>query len=93
MIELELSKLAFLFSKHELPEPIYNLFDVNSRWHNYSTRGASHPRTGKHLLSVYNKSFLCLSPYYFRNLNSTLQRKTSLKSFVNNFKKDKINTY
>ncbi len=56
MINVELTKFGYLFTKSQLPTPLMSLFKPNSNNHRYYTRGRNYPRIEAHTL---RKKYIC----------------------------------
>ena len=93
IVSLDLSKLAFSYSRNLLPSPIMGLFNRGSDFHHYNTRGRQNPLVSKHKSTIFNKSFLCKSPILLSNLSDDLKNSKHLHSFAGKFKKSTFQEY
>ena len=93
VVDLDLAKLAFSYSKNMLPKPIMGLFSRGSDFHRYNTRGRNNPLVSAHKSTIFNKSFLCKSPIILSNLSDDLKNAKHLHSFASKYKKDKFTNY
>ena len=87
LIQLELAKFMYKFTKRELPDPLLGLFQTGSQFHNYSTRGRDYAVMPKNKKEIINKSFLCRGPATWATLSTELRNSISLDSFANKLKK------
>ena len=93
LIDLELLKLMYLFSKNDLPKQMYSVFSVNKPIHRYNTRFRNDPQIIQRHYSVLDKSFLCRAPVLWSKLPGELRACKTISSFKRNFKKMKIRLY
>ena len=93
LIDLNLAKLAYNFSRHDLPLPILSLFNANTFSHRYFTRYALQPMIEKHRTTTYNKSFLCRSPALLHSLSKDIVNSESITSFTHKFSNFRFDQY
>ena len=93
IVDLDLAKLAFLYSKQLLPSPVMGLFNRGSQFHSYNTRNRNNPLVSKHKSTIYSKSFLCKSPIILSNMNDDVKSAKHVKSFSGRFKRLVVSNY
>ena len=93
LIDLELAKFGFKLLNNLLPNSIKTLISTDHlgkslvKGHAYNTRNKSMTNNPPAKNNKYNKSFMNKGITTFNNLPQEIKSATSLKSFVNKFKK------
>ena len=93
MIDLEMLKLMYLFSKNALPQSMVSVFTVNRLTHNYNTRFRNDPQIMQRNYSILDRSFLCRAPARWSNLPMDIKSCPTISSFKRNVKKLKVRLY
>ena len=93
IIDLEILKLMFKVANNNVPLPIMNLFNTHSNIHGYDTRNKNDPRYfGHQNFSYIQKSFICLGPKLWSQLQTNMKTYKTKNSFVLNYKKSILNS-
>ena len=99
LIDLELAKFGFKSVHKLLPNRIISLTSTDHlgrsliKSHDYDTRNKSITNNPPAKNNKYNKSFMNKGITIFNNLSQEIKNATSLSSFVNKFKRIKIDSY
>ena len=93
MVDLEMLKLMYLFSKNALPQNMVSVFTVNRLTHNYNTRFRNDPQIMQRNYSILDRSFLCRAPAMWANLPLDIRSCPTISSFKRNVKKLKLRLY
>ena len=93
VISLELGRFMFSYVHGNLPVPLLTLFDSNSDFHNYNTRGRHYAATPKFKNGLTGKSYLVKGPSTWTGLSYDLKNSTSIKSFTRKYKSILLSEY
>ena len=93
VLNLELLKLMYLTVNKCIPKPISDIFPANTTVHNYSTRHRNDPIIIARNYAPLHKSFICLAPTKWSNLNQATKNAKSYKMFSTRVKKLLISNY
>ena len=92
IIHLEILKLMYKISEGSAPQPLQNIFSSNYANHTYNTRHRLDPQYAKSRKYVgIQKSFICIGPSLWSNLDRSIKNCPTLSNFVNNYKKSICN--
>ncbi len=93
LFKLYILKQMHLHCKNESPKPISELFIKSVQVHPYQTRHRSNPRSTKTKLNITSKSFLCVGPKIWSNLQSCLQTIQDTNIFFKRLKRNVLENY
>ena len=87
---VENCKLMYKIETNVVPIPIKNLYQISEHSHNTRCVGVSIIR---HKMQIVNRSFLCKPITDWQSLSYNIKNCSSIKSFVNHIKQDRICKY
>ena len=91
MIECEILKLVYLYTKDQLPMPLMNVFSYNVI--TYSTRQKNVPLKRKCNYDPLSKSFIAKGPKLWDDIPNDIKNCTHVKSFCSRLKKIMLEKY
>ena len=93
LILLELGKFMFSYVHGDLPSPLLKLFESNSEFHNYNTRGRHDAITPKFINGLTGKSYLVKGPSIWTGLSYDLKHSPSMKNFTKKYREAVLSVY
>ena len=93
IIELENIKCMYQVTHNLLPNPLLDIFQINSDVHHYNTRRRNDPRIINRQYSCLDKSFICRGPMSWSNLENNIKSAPSYQSMSKRFKQSKFQSY
>ena len=93
LISLELGKFMFSYVHGDLPRPLLSLFESNSEFHSYNTRGKHFASTPKFKNGLTGKSYLVKGPSIWTSLAYDLKNSTSIKNFAKKHREAVLSAY
>ena len=93
LIDIEIVKFMYHFSKGALPKPLLDFLTPNSSIHNYNTRNRQAARTMSIKFAPLKNSFLGKGPSSWVNLAEHFKQKPTIKSFIKALKQNRFDSY
>ena len=88
LFKLQLGKFMYLYSHGELPQPLQNIFSLNSDIHSHNTRNKNAPHITERHSKTICKSFIHAAPQTWYNMPVKIKTLRTTKSFSGKFKQE-----
>ena len=85
--KIQLSKLMFMHTRHELPTPLMELFTVNNAIHSHDTRQKMDPHVRKSNLQSTSRSLLHRAPATWQEIPYNIKQCRTTNHFIHKLRK------